>query len=222
MPNLEQFPSAQAQETVPIQGKSSPPEKPSRKGLWSIAGRVTFALVVVMALAAGGLYILLSQGPVSSDRIRLEIESQLTALLGKNRTAKIGHAKIAIGKQGLLALDATDVKILKDDTVNLEVAREIAVKVHAYPLLRGELKAKSIIMSGASISLNTYFDATASGHLQASWPETRDFSAVLRSVRDSVVGFAQALDGTGLESIRLRNVNLVGFDQLGLRANRVG
>ena len=222
-PDLASFPSAEAQDCLPIPGRSvSPPRK--RRGWLNFCIKTCGYLIIALAIVFGGALIVLSQRSVSNEQLRAGIESQLTGLLGKNHSAKIGDAKIALGQGGLLAIDANDVRILKDSTINLGGAKEILVKLKAIPLLGGQVVAKSLALNDANISIDNLFPSNAerpagdATQLQPFWPRSVNLGAAMRQLGDVFRQVSESLDSAGLERIELNGASLAGFEQFGLRS----
>ncbi|MEM9732660.1 MAG: DUF3971 domain-containing protein [Pseudomonadota bacterium] len=214
-PSLRQFPSARAQSKPFISGNAAPTRR--RRGVFHWCARLVVVTVLLVILGAGALLAMLAQGPVSSEQLRAQVEGQLSLLLGEGHAATIGEAKLAIGSTGLLALDAKDVRILRDDTVNLGVANTIGVKLKAMPLLSGEVQVESVDMRGAAIAI-TPFLPTELFNSEDPWPEVINFSEGFVALREALSQLETAMDRAGLERLALSNARLIGFDQLGLRS----
>ncbi|MEL7273104.1 MAG: DUF3971 domain-containing protein [Pseudomonadota bacterium] len=215
-PSLREFPSARAQPKPFISGNATPTRR-RRRGVFHWLARLVIAVVVVAVVGAGVLLAMLTQGPVSSEQLRAQVENQLSLLLGKGHTAAIGEAKLAIGANGLLSLDANNVRILRDQTVNLGVANAVGVKLKAMPLLSGQVKVESVDMRGAAIALSPFLPAQPFDR-NAPWPEVIDFSQGFVALREALGELEMAMDRAGLEKLALNNARLIGFDQLGLRS----
>ncbi|MGI9364153.1 MAG: hypothetical protein ACR2O8_03135 [Rhizobiaceae bacterium] len=178
----------------------------------------TVALLLVAVVGMGFLVWTLLNNSISNEQLRAELESQLTRLLADGHSASIGDTKIAIGHGGLLAIDASDVKILREGVVNLGVAREVGVKVKPMPLLTGEVVAQSITLRGASLALAALAESPEQEALQPVWPRTFDLEVAMKHVGGLAYEVTQHIADAGLEKISLQDANLVDFDQLGLRS----
>ncbi|NKB51209.1 MAG: hypothetical protein GKR97_03120 [Rhizobiaceae bacterium] len=178
-----------------------------------------FAVLVVFGLGAAVLWWVLLNSSVSNEQIRAQIESQLTTFLGADHSAVIGETKIALGDGGLLSIDASNVKILRDNILNLGVAREVGVKVKSLPLIKGNIVAESVTMRGASIAVDTLLPQATDKDLRPAWPRSVNLSTALQSIGDLIDGIARQVENAGLESLALEDTNLVGFDQFGLRSS---
>lgn len=176
------------------------------------------AFLLICGIGIGVLLWMLVNHSVSNEQIRAQIESQLTAFLGANHSAIIGETKIALGDGGLLSIDASDVKILRDERQSLGVAREVGVKVKSLPLMTGTVVAESVTMRGASIAIDSFLPAIPDQELHPAWPRSVNLAAALQAVGESASGIARQVESAGLESLALEDTNLIGFDQFGLRS----
>ncbi len=194
--------------------------KPRRRAsILRVTLQSCFAVLVVCGVGAGVIFWILSNHSVSNEQIRAQIESQLNSFLGSGHSAVIGEAKIALGDGGLLLIEASNVKILRDNVLNLGVAKEVGVKVKTLPLVRGSLVAESITMRGASIAVGSLLSQTADRDLQPSWPRSVNLAKALRSMGDLIGEISQQVESAGLERLALEDTNLAGFDQFGLRSS---
>lgn len=216
-PALRHFPSARAQDRPFLSGSASPAASRNRAGVLRWAGRLFVVAALILVLGAGSLVAMLSQGPVSSEQLRAQVEAQLSLLLGQGHEAAIGETKMAIGSNGLLALDATDVRILRDGQINLGVADTISVQLKAMALLSGQVRVESVDMRGAAIALSPFLP-TEPLRTGGPWPEVLNFSQGFVALREALGRVETAMDRAGLEKIALSNARLIGFDQLGLRS----
>ncbi len=223
-PNLRKFPSAEAQESLPIKGRSaSPPRKP-KSGWFKFCLKSSAVLAIALILISGAALFVLSKRAVSIEQLRAGIESQLTNLLGENRSAKIGDAKIALGQGGLLAIDASDVRILQDSSISLGAVNEISVKLKALPLFSGQVVAKSLAINDASISVDNLIKldpvktAGVTSQLRPFWPRSVNLDLAMRQLGNVFRQVAGSLERAGLESIELNGTELIGFEQFGLRS----
>ena len=223
-PNLEQLPSAEAQDKVPFSGiPSAPPVR--RNGFLKSTFKLLVFLCVFIAVVFGALVFFLSRGPVSHEQIRAGLEGQISALIGADHSTKIGSAKIALGHGGLVAIDADRVTLLRDGKVNLGVAKQLAIKLKPMPLLGGEVVAQSVRLTGASISIDrlagkasNYSVSGVQTELKPAWPRSVNIESAMRAVGETIQQVAASLQDSGLESIELDEADLVGFDQFGMRS----
>ncbi|MEP1208288.1 MAG: DUF3971 domain-containing protein [Rhizobiaceae bacterium] len=191
-----------------------PPRRSNLKLVMMCCG----AVLLTLGVGLGVLFWMLINHSVSNEQIRAQIESQLTSFLGADHSASIGDTKIALGEGGLLSIDASDVKILRDDTLSLGVAREVGVKVKSLPLITGNVVAESVTMRGASIAVDSILPDVVENELRPAWPRSVNLAAALQSIGQLANRIAGQVDSAGLESLALEDTNLVGFDQFGLRS----
>ena len=203
-----------AVENEPVTSNSPPPVP---KKLRKVIRRVTVVLLVGLVGAGVLLWFLLNHS-ISNEQIRAQVEAQLTAALGDDHAASIGGTSVAIGEGGLLAIDAQDVKILKDGVINLGVARQIAVKLDPVPLLTGTVVAQSITMRGASIAVGSLVENSQGSASKPAWPHSVKLDSGLRSIGEFFSTVAKSVEDAGLESFAVEEAKLIGFDQLGLRS----
>ena len=109
-PDLGAFPSAIAQYAAPVD--TVRPKRRRKRGLFWIVTRSLMVVCVPGLLLVGGLFWLVSSGPVSNDQLKAQVESQLSAFLGEGHKAHIGEMSFVLGKGGLIALRARDVQIV--------------------------------------------------------------------------------------------------------------
>ena len=219
MPDLQTFPSAQAQDYVPIKGDAAPPSKhkKTRRFVWFWRGFI--AVLILGVVSVGLLAIMLSRGSVSHEQLRVQIENQLNDLLGEGNSARIGDANISFGKNGFLAIDTSNVRFLRNNEISLGEARKVAVKVKALPLLRGKVVADSVIVQGASVSLAQFLPETKI-EPNRFWPSAIDFTAGFSVIGEMFSRLSKSINDGGLESISFLDTKLLGFDRLKFRASQ--
>ncbi len=196
----------------------------SRSRLSKVAGllvRAVAVLAVMAVVSIAVLFFILSKGPVPNEQLRAQMESEITALLGVGREARIGETRIAFGERGLLAFDVRDVNILEAGKINLGVAEAVAINVKALPLMRGEVVAQSMSFRGASLALAPFLPESLTrtdGSQPAQWSRTIDFNGKFRALGTFLRGMAQSVENAGLRYIRMSDAKLIGFEALGLRS----
>ena len=149
--SLDDMPSAQAG----VASDLLPDAKPLRRRR-SIVGFLAKSLLLLALLCVVGLgviYYLIASGPVSNEKLKAAVESQLTNLLGEGRAAQLGDISFTLGKSGLIAVDARDIRLTENDKTNLGIASQAAVSLKAWPLVTGQFVAKKIAVTGASVAL---------------------------------------------------------------------
>ena len=220
-PDLESFPSAEAQDGIPVRVRTNKIGSKKGKFLKNLFRSLGVFVIVGLCIALAGLYVL-SQRSVSNEQLRASLESQLSSLAGTGQTAKIGQAKIALGQGGLVAINATDVQIFNQGFVELGAAKDIAVKVKALPLLSGQIETKSVSLSGASIAVGNLLKSQDFYSQQAPtdnvWPSSINIEKVLWNIGAGIRQVAGSLKSSGLENVRLNETSLNGFSELGLRS----
>lgn len=217
--NTMDMPEFQQHHAVETAEPSAPPPTPPIPGRLKRAIRACTIVVLIGLVGAGALLWVLLNHSISNEQLRAEVESQLTAALGEDHHASIGETSVAIGQGGLLAIDAQDVKILKDGVVNLGIARQIAVKLDPVPLLTGTVVAQSVTMRGASVAVGSLVGNSLATDSKPAWPQSVQLKSGLRAIGEFFGTVAKSVSDAGLESLALEDANLVGFDQLGLRSS---
>ena len=225
-PDLSDFPSAKAQYSAPLDFVR--PKRRRRWQLLKVALRVLVALVVITAVIVSLGYFFISQGPVSSERLRSEAETQLGALLGEGRIAKIEKAKFAVGHNGLIAIDAENVRILENQTTNLGIAGMVSVTVRALPLLSGRVVAEKVTLENGQFALAPFL--SNQGGLKSGpavqnkvGGEQADIISIdrfLRSIFSAFTSVADAIEEGGLDALVVTNTDIVDYSKLGLRTQR--
>lgn len=214
-PDLHGFPSAQAQNGAPVAGSVVPPKR--RLGMLRFAARFCLFLIFILAAGAAGLYFVLSQGPVSSDQLRASIETQLSTFLGDNHAARVAEARLAFDEDGLLAIDARDIKVLDRNGTNLGVAGSVGVKLSALSLLQGKLETRSIRLDRGAISIDPFLSVDL-GKESDSWPTFVDLKDGVARFGAAFEKLAVSLDAAHLEGLTLENTKLIGFEKLDLKS----
>ncbi|MFD0915518.1 DUF3971 domain-containing protein [Pseudahrensia aquimaris] len=226
-PDLADFPSAKAQNSAPLDFVR--PKKVRRFRLLRLIIGLAIFLGLLAAIVIGAGYYVLSQGSISSERLRTEAETQLATLLGDNRSARIGEAKFAVGHNGLIAIDATNVRILENETTNLGIASAVSVNIRALPLLSGKVVAEKITLDGGQFALAPFLsdkpqpDAEAlstSNEMLFPDPEQLSVDRFLRSLASTFARAAEAIEKGGLDALFVKNTEIVDFSKLGLRTQK--
>ena len=204
-PDLESFPSAGLHDSeIDVSSGNSGFGK---KLFWLIF-RLLVVVFVLAAIALGALYFIVSSGPISNEQVRLQVESQLSSLLGDGHSARIGEANVEIGKGGLIALDAKDIKILAGNHINLGVASSLGVSVKALPLLQGEVVAETITLANAAISLDNILQLPAlagqSDETTTGWPTAIDGKKRFGELYQVLEKLTASIEATGIEKIERR------------------
>jgi len=186
--------------------------------------QIVLVFLLIVAGATGILFYTFSGGPVSNDRLRAQVEGQLSSFLGPDLDMRMDKTSLALGAGGLLSLEANGVTVLRDGSTNLGVADRVQVKVKPLPLLRGEIVAESLTVDGAKIALLPVLPDLAVTQNEANfaldWTGQVDLKRSLSTLGRTIGEMATAIANAGLDRISFRDVRLVGFDQLGLRMQR--
>ena len=216
LPDWENFPSTKAQDVVPIKGNAKPSKPPAKSRLlrWTV-GVMSICLALIL-LGAVLVAIVLSQGPISNESLRGQIEAQLNQLIGPDHGAKIKSTKLALGKNGLLALDAEDVTISAVRGGPLGSIDSVAVKLHASPLIRGEVKVERLALRGGRLSVNP---ADRVSQESKEWPAWINFSQSLSALSSTFLQLVRSINEADLKEITLTDVDLVGFQELPFRSD---
>ncbi len=220
-PKLLDFPSAMAQDQTPLQGEASVAKEKRKSGKsWILRAVLFVAVLAIVGIVA--ITLVLSQGPISNEQLRAGLETQLSQLLGENYQAKIGNANVALGERGLISLKAADVKFLDKQDTNLGVVNDVSVQLKALPFLSGQVKAESLSLNKASVSILPYFGSPIGKATQASdlWSAKVDLSTGLKSLGDALRQAESSIASAGLDSIVLKDTAILGFEAFGLRSRR--
>ncbi|MEO1397826.1 MAG: DUF3971 domain-containing protein, partial [Pseudomonadota bacterium] len=219
-PTLSDFPSAQAHGGAVLTDTSGPVRKRKRSFL-ALATRVLSVFLVIGVVLAGATYWFITSGPIDSEQFRAQVETRLTALLGEGRSARLGGAKLSFGQGGMVAINATDVRILGDDRLNLGIAREAALTVKALPFLSGNVVVDKMMVRGASVSLLPFLAKPQKSDEEEEQDIERflssiDLTASLKALGATLREVDGQLASTGLDRFDLFNAKLLGFDELDL------
>ncbi len=214
-PDLNVLPSAQMQEGRPVSGSGRGIRR--RRSLLGLIARVVLTLGLIAVLGAGILVFVVSQGPISSEGITTRIEDQLSGLLGDNHQAKIGSTHIAFGKDGLVSVEARDVKILRAHKTTLGVAEVVRVQLKLSALLVGRLEARRIVLHRSAVSLLPHLpqEAREGGPIGFGAP---DMNNSLRQLAVSLDALLGAVEKAKLDSVELDDTEIIGFESLGIRS----
>ena len=220
-PKLLDFPSAVAQDQTPLPGEASVSKEKRKSGKsWIVRSVLFVGILAIVGVAA--IALILSQGPVSNEQLRASLETQLSQLLGDDYQAKIGNANIALGERGLISLKAANVKFLDKQNTNLGVVNDVSVQLKALPFLSGQVKAESLSLNKASVSILPYLETSDGQTAQTTdlWKTNVDLSAGLSSLGDALRQAESSIAAAGLDSIVLNDTAILGFEALGLRSRR--
>ncbi len=181
--------------------------------------RSLLGFLLLFVLLAGGLFYVASNGGFSGDQLRARAESQLSGILGPNIEARMNGANLALGSAGLLSLEVKGISLFREKAVNLGVADSVQLTIKSLPLLRGEVVANEMSIDRAKLSLLPFLPTFANNDTEYVFGMTGAIELEkLMSVTGKAVGdFADNMRSSGLTSIVVNEIQLIGFDQLGLR-----
>ncbi len=184
--------------------------------------KLVVGVLALLALAAGILVYIVSNGGISGGQLRSHVEGQLSDFLGPGIEARMDSTNLALGTSGFLSLDAKGINLLRNGGINLGVADSIQVTMKSLPLLRGEVIADKMSISGAKLSLIPFLPETISDDADYIFVATGaiDIEVLMNTVGRALGGFTEDIQSSGLTSVFVDRVQLVGFDQLGLRMRR--
>ncbi|MEM9677424.1 MAG: DUF3971 domain-containing protein [Pseudomonadota bacterium] len=224
-PALSDFPSAKAHGGG-VLTKTSGRVRKRKRSFLALVARVLTILVVLGAIAFGGAFWFIGNGPINSEQFRAQAESRLTALLGFGRSVKLGGAILSFGQGGIVSINASDIRILQDETINLGVAKEVALTVKALPFLSGNVVVDKMNVRGASVSLPHMLGGFAEPKSAAT--ESADTVALeqalseldltqrLTAVGTMLLAFDAQFASAGLDRFDLQDAKLLGFEDVGL------
>ena len=202
---LVHFPSAMAQDSIPV-------SLPSRGGVLKRLFNSLLKVIIVIGLVGTGLFYYLSRGPVSSERLRVEVASALSSILGPNLVAEVSEARISISESGILSVAADQVKIL-EDTAGEQVAGQqygdaehIQIGIKLLPMLKGNFKVKSILIEDSTIDIPRI--GLAGRDWSGEWPDALDLEQIMRIPAERLFYLSQSMGIAGLEKITWRNLRI--------------
>jgi len=209
-----------------------------RRIFWGAA--VTFATVVV---ASAGLWWRLSSGPIELDMATPWLKAAIEKNFGGNQTVTVGGTQIERDENGRTSLRLLDIVVRDADGTVVATAPKAEVGISGSGLLTGTVRAQSLNLVGAEMSVRIETDgrvtvfagadkrpiATASPTLVPRSPaappgQTSDAlvpQGALRTGLQDVAGIltwidglgATGLDGHDLRELGLKNGNLIVDDQ---------
>ena len=123
--------------------------------LWAVAG-----LSFLLLLAAGLVYVRLSQGPISAGFLNAQIERAVSQQFPEVK-AKLGSAQFTLNGAGGLPVLSFHSVVLSDTKNNLIAsAPEAAISLNLTDLLLGRIRAKSLDLVGPAISARRNADGS--------------------------------------------------------------
>ncbi|AXK80403.1 hypothetical protein DW352_07660 [Pseudolabrys taiwanensis] len=195
-------------------------------------------LVVLLALGLGGLWWRLSNGPIELDIVTPWLKAAIEQNFGGKHTVTVGGTQIERDENGHTSLRLRDIVVRDTDGTVVASAPKAEVGISGRSLLSGELRASSLNLVGAEMSVRIETDggvtvfagadkrpiATAAPPLTPPPPPTPADPAVGASpaVKTGLQEFAEALafvDNVGsgdlddLRQIGLKDGRLVVEDQ---------
>ena len=204
-----------------------------RRVLWGAA-----ITVGVVALAVGGLWWRLSSGPIELDVATPWLKAAIEKNFGGKQTVSVGGTQIERDENGRTSLRLRDIVVRDADGIMVASAPKAEVGISGTSLLAGNVRAESLNLVGAEMSVRIETDgqvtvfagankrpiATASAKLPVPPREqpagvpppgpvragTQDIAGVLSWIDG--LG-ATGLDGHDLRELGLKNGNLIVDDQ---------
>jgi hypothetical protein len=200
-----------------------------RRTLWSVG-----AVVAVLVLCFAVLWWRLSRGPIELDIATPWLSAAIAENFGGEHSVTIGGTQIERDEEGRTALSIRDIVVRDADGVTVASAPKADIGISATSLLSGHVRAESLNLVGAELSVrieedgkvtvfagaNTRPIAVATSPLPPKsapavpqsdpLPNLEDIAAVLAWIDGLSVS---GLDGHGLGELGLRNGNLTVDDQ---------
>jgi hypothetical protein len=213
-----------------------------RKWVRRIFWGTTF-MVVVVVTAVGGLWWRLASGPIELDMATPWLKQAIERNFGGKQTVSVGGTQIERDEDGRTSLRLLDIVVRDTDGTVVASAPKAEVGISGFSLLTGAVRARSLNLVGAELSVRIETDgrvtvfagadkrpiATASPTLpakSASAPTSKAADALvpqgpLRSGLQDVAGLlswidglgATGLDGHDLRELGLKNGNLIVDDR---------
>ncbi|HEU5016356.1 MAG TPA: DUF3971 domain-containing protein [Pseudolabrys sp.] len=182
---------------------------------------------MLVALAIGGLWWRLSQGPIELDIVTPWLKSAIEDNFGGDHTVEVGGTQIERDEQGRASIRLRDIVVRDRDGTIVASAPKAEVGLSGIGLLTGRLRAESLNLVGANMSVRIERDgevtvfagadrrpiATAPAHGERA---TKPVVAIVpqgktRSALQDIAGVLSYIDGvgaTGLDGHDLRELGL--------------
>lgn len=202
---LAHFPSAMAQDKLPL-------KMPKRLGVlrWLLKSLIVLMLVAGFTIASVLLY--LSRGPVSNERLRLEIATALSDMLGEVYSTKVSDARISFGNGGLLSIAVGKIALAeKSGGSPLAKVGQIHFGLKLLPLVGGRLKVDNILVEDAAIDVNRLrFKGKP-----IAWPNALNLDRVMRVPAERLAFISRSMNKSGLKKVVWRNLRVSGLNPPG-------
>jgi hypothetical protein len=200
-------------------------------------------IVAVIAVAVAGLWWRLTSGPIELDMATPWLKAAIEKNFGGNQTVTVGGTQIERDEEGRTSLRLRDIVLRDADGTVVATAPKAEVGISGISLLTGTVRAASLNLVGAELSVRIETDgrvtvfagankrpiATASTTLPRTSParepsQTKEAlipQGALRSGLQDIAGVlawidglgATGLDGHDLRELGLKNGNLIVDDQ---------
>ena len=194
--------------------------------------------VAVAAVAMAGLWWRLTSGPIELDMATPWLKAAIEKNFGGKQTVVVGGTQIERDENGRTSLRLRDIVVRDTDGTVVATAPKAEVGLSGLGLLTGNVRAESLNLVGAEMSVRIETDgrvtvfagankrpiATASAKMPAAQPgrpagtappePLRDGSRDIAGVLAWIDGLgATGLDGHDLRELGLKNGNLIVDDQ---------
>jgi len=204
-----------------------------RRAFWGVTMTVALAAIV-----AGGLWWRLNSGPIELDMATPWLKAAIEQNFGGKQTVSVGGTQIERDEEGRTSLRLRDIVVRDADGTVVASAPKAEVGISGLGLLTGKVRAESLNLVGAELSVRIETDgevtvfagankrpiATASTKLpapQQAEPAGAPPPAPLHAGTQDLAGVlswidglgATGLDGHDLRELGLKNGNLVVDDQ---------
>jgi hypothetical protein len=203
-----------------------------RRTLW--AGGVAVAVIVV---GFGALWWRLASGPIELDIATPWLTEAIAENFGGKHSVTIGGTQIERDERGRTALRIRDIVVRDADGVTVASAPKADIGISGSSLLRGRVRAESLNLVGAELSVRIEVDGKVTVFAGANtrpiavatspvlpkgpaskpsavdrdnFPDTEDIAAALTWIDGLGIS---GLDGHGLGELGLKNGNLTVDDQ---------
>jgi hypothetical protein len=208
---------------------------------WRLAQRIFWVATLTFAVVAvgiAGLWWRLTSGPIELDMATPWLKSAIEQNFGGKQTVSVGGTQIERDENGRTSLRLRDIVVRDADGTVVATAPKAEVGISGAGLLTGNVRASSLNLVGAELSVRIETDgrvtvfagankrpiATASSTLPAAQPDqpadslrqgqmragSRDIAGILSWIDG--LG-ATGLDGHDLRELGLKNGNLIVDDQ---------
>lgn len=197
--SLDRLPSAVPPSQAPV---------PVRRSGGAV--RLAFGAALALALVAAAVVGVVTSG-IGNERLRVEVQSALAALLGDAFALRIGNTRATFDGLTVLALEAGDVSV-SPAASDAEIARMGSARfgLRLAPLLRGETRIGQVALAGIRLDLSAMPDSGPGAGLPFLDEDGLvDTDAVSTAILDGTGGLTALLSARDIDRIELEDAEIV-------------